>query len=306
MIDYSTFLGPLGTDLEIDLERDRIAEFAAATLDAHPEHRDPARARALGLPDVIAPPTLAFVLTLGTSRPLPFPLDGFLHVDQSLSFTRPLTAGERYQSRLSLTRARHRGGNGKGPDTWILSVEGELRDSSGQAISRSESRLLYRSTPGPENDGGEPSTPPLAESLRPAGDPDLGPVVRSLTLTREDVRTYARVSGDPNPIHWDDEIARRYGLSGVIAHGMLTMALLAQAAEDEARTKGRFVVALGCRFLLPVSPGEPVAVHLVKGSGTEELELTLTAGASPEIRVRGETTLREWPTLGPRSAEGRP
>ncbi|MCB0927302.1 MAG: (3R)-hydroxyacyl-ACP dehydratase subunit HadB [Mycobacterium sp.] len=45
-------------------------------------------------------------------------------------------------------------------------------------------------------------------------------------LTRQDLVNYAGVSGDLNPIHWDDEIARMVGLEdGAIAHGMLTMGI---------------------------------------------------------------------------------
>jgi len=46
-----------------------------------------------------------------------------------------------------------------------------------------------------------------------------------ITLTRQDLVNYAGVSGDLNPIHWDDDIAKQVGLDTVIAHGMLTMGL---------------------------------------------------------------------------------
>lgn len=45
------------------------------------------------------------------------------------------------------------------------------------------------------------------------------------TLTRADLVNYAGVSGDLNPIHWDDDIAKEVGLDTAIAHGMLTMGL---------------------------------------------------------------------------------
>jgi acyl dehydratase len=48
---------------------------------------------------------------------------------------------------------------------------------------------------------------------------------RVMTLNRQDLVNYAGVSGDLNPIHWDDDIARRMGLGGVIAHGMLTIGM---------------------------------------------------------------------------------
>jgi acyl dehydratase len=46
-----------------------------------------------------------------------------------------------------------------------------------------------------------------------------------ITLTRQDLINYAGVSGDLNPIHWDDDIAKQVGLDTAIAHGMLTMGL---------------------------------------------------------------------------------
>ena len=46
-----------------------------------------------------------------------------------------------------------------------------------------------------------------------------------IKLTRQDLVNYAGVSGDLNPIHWDDEIAKQVGLDTAIAHGMLTMGL---------------------------------------------------------------------------------
>lgn len=48
---------------------------------------------------------------------------------------------------------------------------------------------------------------------------------KTYALTRQDLVNYAGVSGDLNPIHWDDEIAQHVGLDTAIAHGMLTMGL---------------------------------------------------------------------------------
>ncbi|OZC76636.1 3-hydroxyacyl-ACP dehydratase [Rhodococcus sp. 06-462-5] len=48
---------------------------------------------------------------------------------------------------------------------------------------------------------------------------------RIVALTRGDLVNYAGVSGDPNPIHWSDEVVELAGLDDVIAHGMLTMGL---------------------------------------------------------------------------------
>ena len=47
----------------------------------------------------------------------------------------------------------------------------------------------------------------------------------SHTYKRQDLVNYANASGDKNRIHLDEEFAKSVGLSDVIAHGMLTMAI---------------------------------------------------------------------------------
>ena len=73
---------------------------------------------------------------------------------------------------------------------------------------------------------------------------------RVFTITREDLASYARASGDHNPIHQDDEVARSVGLPGVIAHGMYTMALAARAVAEWF--PGALLVSIGCKFTNPV------------------------------------------------------
>ena len=70
------------------------------------------------------------------------------------------------------------------------------------------------------------------------------------TITRADLVAYAGASGDHNPIHQDESVARSVGLPGVIAHGMYTMALAARAVE--AWFPGAEVVSFGCKFTNPV------------------------------------------------------
>ncbi|MGE0615626.1 MAG: MaoC family dehydratase [Bacteriovoracia bacterium] len=51
------------------------------------------------------------------------------------------------------------------------------------------------------------------------------------TLTREMLAEYARVSRDHNEIHLRDEVAKKAGLPGVIAHGMLIAGLIVERAQ---------------------------------------------------------------------------
>jgi acyl dehydratase len=73
---------------------------------------------------------------------------------------------------------------------------------------------------------------------------------RDYVVTREALRRYAEASGDHNPIHQDDAVARSVGLPGVIAHGMFTMALAARAVADWSGSAE--VVELSCNFTNPV------------------------------------------------------
>ena len=51
-------------------------------------------------------------------------------------------------------------------------------------------------------------------------------------ITQEMLKSYAEASGDFNPIHLDEEVAKKAGLPGVIAHGMLIAAYIAERAEE--------------------------------------------------------------------------
>jgi acyl dehydratase len=73
----------------------------------------------------------------------------------------------------------------------------------------------------------------------------------SVRVTRADLVRYAGASGDFNPIHWSDRIAGSVGLPGVIAHGMLTMALAARLVTQWAGDPAA-VRSYGVRFTRPV------------------------------------------------------
>ena len=106
---------------------------------------------------------------------------------------------------------------------------------------------------------------------------------RTFTITRADLVAYAAASGDQNPIHQDEAVARSVGLPGVIAHGMYTMALAARAVEDWFPDAE--LVSFGCKFTSPVVvPAEggvdvEVAGEAKPGEdGLTTVALTVTCG----------------------------
>jgi acyl dehydratase len=99
---------------------------------------------------------------------------------------------------------------------------------------------------------------------------------RVFTITREDLARYARASGDHNPIHQDDAVARSVGLPGVIAHGMYTMALAARSVAEWF--PGAELVSIGCKFTNPVVvPAEGGAEVEIAGEASQSGDLTTVA-----------------------------
>jgi acyl dehydratase len=70
-------------------------------------------------------------------------------------------------------------------------------------------------------------------------------------LDRAMLKAYADASGDQNPIHQNEEFAKAVGLPNVIAHGMLTMALVGKYVTDFAGGSEQMKEFSG-RFMKPV------------------------------------------------------
>jgi acyl dehydratase len=80
-------------------------------------------------------------------------------------------------------------------------------------------------------------------------------------INRAVVKSYADASGDQNPIHQNEEFAVSVGLPNVIAHGMLTMALVGKYLSDLAGGPAH-VLEFSARFTKPVIVPAGVDVDL--------------------------------------------
>ncbi len=105
----------------------------------------------------------------------------------------------------------------------------------------------------------------------------------TFTITRADLVAYAAASGDQNPIHQDEEVARSVGLPGVIAHGMYTLALVGTAVAKW--TGDAEVVELAAKFTSPVVVPADGGAELVVSGTVKSVEdgvatLALTAACA--------------------------
>jgi acyl dehydratase len=111
-------------------------------------------------------------------------------------------------------------------------------------------------------------------------------------VTREDVKAYADASGDANPLHQRDDVARAAGFPTVIAHGMFTMSHLATcivAWAGEASALSRLRV----QFRAPVFPGETIvaggmvsAVQADRRTATLDVWVTVERDGKVEYPIR--------------------
>lgn len=113
---------------------------------------------------------------------------------------------------------------------------------------------------------------------------------RSRLVTPEDVKAYAEASGDQNPLHLVDEVARAAGFPTVVAQGMLTMGHLASALVEWAgESAGLTRMRVG--FRAPVFVGETI----VAGGSVRAIDpRDRTATLDVWVRVEREGAT-EWP-----------
>ena len=113
---------------------------------------------------------------------------------------------------------------------------------------------------------------------------------RTFIINRVMLKAYADASGDQNPIHQNEEFAVSVGLPNVIAHGMLTMALVGKFVTDYAGGSSK-VTHFGARFIKPVIVPADTDVDLTVSAvisavdeSTISLDLTATSAG---VKVLG-------------------
>jgi acyl dehydratase len=121
---------PATEPYEVGVEK--IREFADSIGDPNPAYRDREGAKALGHPDVIAPPTFAFVLTFKASRQLVddpelgIDYSRVVHGEQRFEYARPVRAGDALTVTVTLETVRSAGGHDMMTSrSDVATVEGE-------------------------------------------------------------------------------------------------------------------------------------------------------------------------------------
>ena len=133
------------------------------------------------------------------------------------------------------------------------------------------------------------------------GEPQATSSLPELTLeiTQERLNAYCSASGDHNPLHWDAEFAATTQFGGIIAHGMLTLALVSRMMAAAYGPAWLESGSLRTRFKGAAYLGDRVAS---RGSVTKEEErdghrlvtcaVAVVNGETEEELVTGTATVK--------------
>lgn len=129
-----------------EVGREKIREFAEAIGDDNPAYREPEAARALGHPDVIAPPTFPIVLSMRAAAQivsdpaLGLDYSRVVHGEQRFTYTRPVCAGDVLTVVVTVDGIRSAAGND------MITTRGEVSTMDGEHVLTARSTLVARGT----------------------------------------------------------------------------------------------------------------------------------------------------------------
>ena len=269
--------------------REKVREYARAVQDYHPAHWDEEAAAALGYSGLVAPLTFTSIPAMAANQKLMQEVvvgyETFVQTEQVFEQYRPIVVGDELTTDVELSAVRRIAGkdmititntfvdaNGETVHRMHTTVVGVGADEVDPSITEAVNKVMMHdvSILSVEDSAadyvrtvreGEAPADSTAVATRTVGSRSFDDLAKGDLLpehhthvARGDLVNYAGVSGDANPIHWDESIAKLAGLPDVIAHGMLTMGLGVGVVSEWSGDPGavsRFAVRLSAPAIVP-------------------------------------------------------
>ena len=105
------------------------------------------------------------------------------------------------------------------------------------------------------------------QSVWPAGAPKVGQTAEMTRLVlAQDIEMFTAMSGDHNPLHYDEELAQETTFGGIIVQGGVTSAILNAVVAEKLPGPGTVFLNVNWNFKAPVKPGDTItgSVEVVK------------------------------------------
>jgi acyl dehydratase len=232
-----------------DVTEEATQEYARAYNDQNPAYFDSARTGG-----VVAPPMFGVVVTwqsvLGAVMDPAVGADllRLVHGEQDMEFGAPIRPGDRITSTAKIESIETKS-TGETMDVRL-----EAKNQRGEAVVRATFSVFIRG-------GGRRGAP--AEAQEPAPERGAPMLEAAQQIDPDQTARYADASGDRNPIHIDENVAKMAGLPGIIVHGLCTMAFTSRLMIDRLcggdPTRLR---RLHVRFSRPVRPGQIITTRV--------------------------------------------
>jgi acyl dehydratase len=134
----------------------------------------------------------------------------------------------------------------------------------------------------------------------PSGEPLVGDTARRCRrVTTEDIERFTAISGDRNPLHYDEQLAARTRSGRIVVQGRLITAVLNAVVAEALPGPGTVFLSTEWSFRAPVHPGDTItgvvevlevradkpitrlATSVIRGDGTISVEGTASCYTVP-------------------------
>ena len=182
--------------------------------------------------------TFPTMMSLVTGFDFPFAAMGSIHLENHITQYRPIAVTDTVGIQVHAENLReHRKG-------LLVDLVTDVNVGNDTAWHQVTTFLHQQRT----SLSDEPKPPPQKE-------PKLPPPSTVLRITPSQIRRYAFVGGDHNPIHTNPVAAKLFGFPTVIAHGMFSAAAVLANIEAQLPDAVRYSVKFGKPLVLPGSGG---------------------------------------------------
>ena len=99
----------------------------------------------------------------------------------------------------------------------------------------------------------------MKSEVWPNGIPSVGQnAQRSRLVTSRDIELFTEISGDRNPLHYNEELAKSTRFGGIVVQGGITSAILNAVVAEDLPGPGTVFLQVNWSFNAPVRPGDTI------------------------------------------------
>ena len=105
--------------------------------------------------------------------------------------------------------------------------------------------------------------------------PEIGQTARrTRPVTARDIELFTEITGDRNPLHYDEAAAQASRFGGLIVQGGVTSGLLNAVVAEDLPGPGSVFLEVNWRFLAPVRPGDEITAEVEVLEAREDKPIT--------------------------------